>query len=378
MKHLTPEEITSRRERGLCFTCDERYHRDHRCAARTFLLVTEDEDTSDPKIDPTDPPPDPSNEPDPFQAQRSLNSFSGHLALKALRMVGIMANHRVVLLVDDGSTHNFVQPTLVTQLGLPCRSISPLRVMVGNGQHLDCSCICEGVPIMIQDVQFTMDLHVLPVVGANVVLGVQWLKTLGPILTDYGSLRMQFFYQDQLIELKGDNAIDSGLLSHHQLRRLCRTQTQASYFRIAILTDNQKPTHSQDLPTEIQALLIHFSTLFQSPSGLPPTRDTDHHIHLLPHTDPVNVCPYRYPHYQKKEIEQQVNDMLRKGLIRPSTSPLSSPVLLVRKQDGSWRFCVDYRALNAVTVRDRFSIPTIDELLDELGGAQYFSKLDLL
>ncbi|XP_028237019.1 uncharacterized protein LOC114416356 [Glycine soja] len=378
MKRLTPEELTSRRERGLCFTCDERYHRGHRCAARAFLLVTEEEDPSDSKIDPPDPPPDPPHEPDPFQAQISLNSFSGHLAPEALRMVGLMADHRVVLLIDGGNTHNFVQPVLVTQLGLPCRRISPLRVMVGNGQHLDCACICEGVSIMIQDVMFTMDLHVLPIVGANVVLGVQWLKTLGPILTDYGSLRMQFFHQNQLIELKGENTNDSGIITHHQLRRLCRTQTQASYFRIALITDNPEPPPPHTLPPEIQALLIRFSTLFQNPSGLPPNRDTDHHIHLLPHTNPVNVRPYRYPHYQKKEIEQQVNDMLQKGLIRPSTSPFSSPVLLVRKTDGSWRFCVDYRALNAVTVRDRFPIPTIDELLDELGGAQYFSKLDLL
>jgi hypothetical protein len=110
---------------------------------------------------------------------------------------------------------------------------------------------------------------------------------------------------------------------------------------------------------------------------LPPTKDRDHHIPLLVRSGPVNVRPYRYPLYQKNEIERLILGLLQNGVNRTSSSPYSSLVLLVKKHDGSWRLCVDYRALNRLTIKDKFPIPVIDELLDELYGAQYFSKLDL-
>lgn len=128
---------------------------------------------------------------------------------------------------------------------------------------------------------------------------------------------------------------------------------------------------------EWKALIARFPSVMQISSELPPSRRSDHKISLLHSVSPVSIRSYHYNHLQKDDMEKLVTKMLAVGIIQPSYSPYSSPVLLVRKKDGSWKFCVDYRALNKITVPDKYPISIIQELLDELHGARWFNKLDL-
>jgi hypothetical protein len=140
----------------------------------------------------------------------------------------------------------------------------------------------------------------------------------------------------------------------------------------------EKTTKSKAaLHPSVKELVEEFNDVFKEPKGLPPSWSHDHQIILHEGAKPTCVRPYWYPYYQNEEIERLVGEMLNTGVIRPSQSPYSSPVLLVRKADGSWRMCVDYRALNQETIKDKYPIPNIDELLDKLFGAVIFSKFNL-
>ena len=111
--------------------------------------------------------------------------------------------------------------------------------------------------------------------------------------------------------------------------------------------------------------------------GLPPDRDVEFTIELLPGTAPISVTPYRMDPIELRELKTQLQELLEKGYIRPSISPWGAPILFVKKKDGTLRLCIDYRQLNRVTIKNKYPLPRVDDLFDQLQGVRVFSKIDL-
>lgn len=123
---------------------------------------------------------------------------------------------------------------------------------------------------------------------------------------------------------------------------------------------------------ELKSLLAAYVSVYGELTELPPPRNCDHGIPLFLDGKPVNLQPYKQYCHQRNEIKKQVKDMLQSGIVRPSMSSYSSPIVLVKKSDATWRLCVDFKELNRMTINNKYPIPMIDELLDELGGLKYF------
>ena len=117
--------------------------------------------------------------------------------------------------------------------------------------------------------------------------------------------------------------------------------------------------------------------MFELPIGVPSHCQARHSIDLIPRTPLPSELVYRRSVLENDEIKMQIQELIQKGHIHPSASPCGSPMVLAKEKDGTWRMCIDYRSLNKITVKNRYPIPWIDDLLDQLRGAKFFTKIDL-
>ncbi len=394
VKKLSRDELQDYIKKGLCFKCGEKWSREHRCkTGQVYVLdassdeepaASENSDSSSEEEDhPEETEPCAENQ----QAELSLNALCGAPKPSTMRLMAWIGKHEVSLLVDSGSSHNFINSAIVRKVGLKGTPVSPFDVKIASGEKLLCAEIVNNVKMNVQGVRVKADLHVLQLVGLDIVLGNAWLRSLGRVVTDFDAMTMEFKLGGRKRTWTALSSKEVRPCEANMIEKLCKGG--ASCFAVVMASPNQEGPLQDDaeiqqqqqalegLPPPIRRVLEAHQSVLQKPTSLPPQRDFDHPIRMKDEAAAVNVPPYRYAHFQKGEIERQVDEMLSQGLIRHSSSPFSSPVLLVRKKDGSWRFCTDYRALNEATIKDRFPIPTVDEMLDELHGAKFFTKLDL-
>jgi hypothetical protein len=253
--------------------------------------------------------------------------------------------------------------------------MSPKQVQVANGELIMADKKVLSLEWWIQGHTFYTEMMVLDLGPFDVILGYDWLKPHSPMTCHWGDKTIAFEYGGQNICLQG---VHSSQLNLEEISsdKLVKAIAGNDVGVFAIVEVSDSPT-LEPVPAAVQDILQEFADVFEDPKVLPPPRFHDHHIPLLPNSVPVNAKSYRYSPLHKDDIEKQVKALLQAGMIIPSTSPFASPVLLVQKKDGTWRFCVDYRKLNSITVKNRYPMPVIDEILDELTGTKYFAKLDM-
>jgi transposase InsO family protein len=353
-----------RRARGLCDKCAQKWHRGHVCSDTIQLqaiqevfdlfpvepLSLEEEDTS-------------ASPEDTLFLAISNAAVSGGSARRTIQFHGLMQHEHLLVLVDSGSTHSFLSAACVSRLPSSV-SLVPVQmtVRVANGEGMHCTAAVSQAVWTMQGCEFVQDLKVLPLQFYDLILGMDWLESFSPMKVDWKHKWM-------VVPYKGGSAI---------LQGICPGESDELLIHITAAPAVHESDNGQLKHPAVTALLEQFKHVFSAPTGLPPARACDHSIPLVPGAQPVNIRPYRYPPHLKDEIEKQVAAMVQMGTVRPSSSPFSSPVLLVRKKDGTFRFCVDYRYLNALTLKSKFPIPVFDQLMDELSGASWFTTLDLL
>lgn len=351
-----------RRAKGLCEKCAEKWTPGHKCVATAQLHAMEEvwnlftEDTAAVLEDGSD-----TVTADQLFMSISNSAWLGSEKHQTLKLHGSIQQQPLLILLDSGSSHTFVNEKLLPVLQGVQPVSRPLKVQVANGTLVVCSHQLLQAHWYIHEYEFVSDIKFLPLPCFDMVVGMDWLSSFSPMRVDWAQKWLTIPYNGHNVRLQGQSQV----IPNCTVIELLSLETSAT------------PVQHSNLHPRIQSLLQQYVSVFSDPIGLPPNRECDHRIPLVPGAQPFSVKPYRYPPKLKDEIEQQVQDMLQQGVIQKSSSAFASPVLLVKKKDGTWRFCVDYRYLNAITVKSKYPVPVFDQLMDELAHAKWFSKLDL-
>jgi hypothetical protein len=262
----------------------------------------------------------------------------------------LASSHPATILFDSGASHSFVSSSFVAKHSLPIATMKHTMLVSTPGGEMRTKHICPAVSISIRGADFPSNPILLDSKGIDIILGMDWLS-------------------------KYDGVIRC---ARKAVKLTKKDGTLVEFVAMVRSEPDSQLNHTKAIALEDIHVVQDYPDVFPKElPGMPLDRDIEFLIELLPGTPPISKRPYRMPVNELVELKKKIVELQAKVFIRPSSSPWGAPVLFVEKKDGTQWMCVDYRSLNEVTIKNKYPLPRIEDLFDQMRGASVFSKIDL-
>ncbi|GJY12333.1 putative reverse transcriptase domain-containing protein [Tanacetum coccineum] len=292
----------------------------------------------------------------------------------------LLNNHYASILFDTGADRSFISTAFSSLIDIvPTPLDNSYDVELADGKIVGIDTIIRGCTLNFLNHPFNIDLMPVELGSFDVIIGMDWLRRCHAVIVCDEKL-VQIPYGNETLTFHGNessNGRESRLtvISYSKAQEYMAKGCQVFLAQISAKKEEDKSEGKQlkDVP-----IVRDFPEVFpEDLPGLPPARPVEFQIDLIRGAAPVARAPYLLAPSEINELSKQLQELSDKGFIRPSSSPWGAPILFVKKKDGSFRMCIDYRELNKLTVNNRYPLPRIDDLFDQLQGSSIYSKIDL-
>jgi hypothetical protein len=262
----------------------------------------------------------------------------------------LASSHPATILFDSGASHSFISSSFVAKHSLPIATMKHTMLVSSPGGEMKTKHICPVVSISIRGVDFPSYLILLDSKGIDIILGMDWLSKYNRVIQ----------------------------CARKAVKLTKMDGTSVEFVAMVRSKPDGKLNHTKAISVEDIRVVQDYPDVFlKELPGMPLDRDIWFLIELIPGTPPISKRLYRMPVNELVELKKQIVKLQAKGFIRPSSSPWGAPVLFVEKKDETQWMCIDYRSLNEVTIKNKYPLPRIEDLFDQMKGASIFSKIDL-
>nr|GFB07767.1 putative reverse transcriptase domain-containing protein [Tanacetum cinerariifolium] len=292
----------------------------------------------------------------------------------------LLNNRYASILFDTSADRSFVSTTFSTQINITPSTLDHYYdVELADRRIIGLNTILRGCTLNLLNHPFNIDLMPVELGSFDAIIGMDWLaKYQAVIVCAEKIVRIPLGNETLIIYGNGSNRGNATRLSIISCTKTEKYVKKGFPIFLAHITTKEVEDKSEDKRLEDVPIVRDFLEVFpEDLPGLPSIRPVEFQFDLVPGAAPVARAPYRLAPFEMKDLAEQLKELSDKGFIRPSSSPWGAPVLFVKKKDGSFRMCIDYRELNKLTVKNRYPLPRIDDLFDQLQGSSVYSKIDL-